>query len=286
MRKSLSGFAKGFSNAFIYVLLSVLGMLWVAPIGYLIYTAFRVTPATGIINSLFPVGLRLGFGNFQKLFQETMFSRWLLNTIVVAVCSCALTTLFILMVSYALSRLRFKLRKPIMNVLLVLGMFPGFMSMIAVYFILKAMGLTNSLFALILVYSGGAALSYYICKGFFDTIPKSMEEAAILDGASQPTGFLRILLPLAKPIIVYTVLTSFISPWCDFIFVNTIISDREKYTVSLGLYKMINAEKNSFNDNFTVFCAGAFVVGGIIVTLFMSMQRYYVEGITSGAVKG
>ena len=286
MRKSLSGFAKGLSNAFIYVLLSVLGMLWVAPIGYLIYTAFRVTPATGIINSLFPVGLRLGFGNFQKLFQETMFSRWLLNTIVVAVCSCALTTLFILMVSYALSRLRFKLRKPIMNVLLVLGMFPGFMSMIAVYFILKAMGLTNSLFALILVYSGGAALSYYICKGFFDTIPKSMEEAAILDGASQPTVFLRILLPLAKPIIVYTVLTSFISPWCDFIFVNTIISDREKYTVSLGLYKMINAEKNSFNDNFTVFCAGAFVVGAIIVTLFMSMQKYYVEGVTNGAVKG
>ena len=286
MRKSLSGFAKGLSNAFIYVLLSVLGMLWVAPIGYLIYTAFRVTPATGIINSLFPLGLRLGFGNFQKLFQETMFSRWLLNTIVVAVCSCALTTLFILMVSYALSRLRFKLRKPIMNVLLVLGMFPGFMSMIAVYFILKAMGLTNSLFALILVYSGGAALSYYICKGFFDTIPKSMEEAAILDGASQPTVFLRILLPLAKPIIVYTVLTSFISPWCDFIFVNTIISDREKYTVSLGLYKMINAEKNSFNDNFTVFCAGAFVVGAIIVTLFMSMQKYYVEGVTNGAVKG
>lgn len=286
MRKSLSRFAKGFSNAFIYVLLSVLGMLWVAPIGYLIYTAFRVSPATGIINSLFPVGLRLGFGNFQKLFQETMFSRWLLNTIVVAVCSCALTTLFILMVSYALSRLRFKLRKPIMNVLLVLGMFPGFMSMIAVYFILKAMGLTNSLFALILVYSGGAALSYYICKGFFDTIPKSMEEAAILDGASQPTVFLRILLPLAKPIIVYTVLTSFISPWCDFIFVNTIISDREKYTVSLGLYKMINAEKNSFNDNFTVFCAGAFVVGAIIVTLFMSMQKYYVEGVTNGAVKG
>ena len=286
MKKSLSGFAKGFSNAFIYVLLSVLGMLWVAPIAYLIYTAFRVTPATGIINSLFPVGLRLGFGNFRKLFQETMFSRWLLNTIVVAVCSCALTTLFILMVSYALSRLRFKLRKPIMNVLLVLGMFPGFMSMIAVYFILKAMGLTNSLFALILVYSGGAALSYYICKGFFDTIPKSMEEAAILDGASQPTVFLRILLPLAKPIIVYTVLTSFISPWCDFIFVNTIISDREKYTVSLGLYKMINAEKNSFNDNFTVFCAGAFVVGAIIVTLFMSMQKYYVEGVTNGAVKG
>ena len=274
------------SNTLTYILLIALGVLWVLPIGYLVYTAFRVTPSTGIINTLFPKNLQLGFDNFRKLFQETIFTRWLLNTLIVSTSSCALTTLFILMVSYALSRLRFKLRKPIMNVLLVLGMFPGFMSMIAVYFILKAMNLTNSLVALVMVYSGSAALSYYICKGFFDTIPKAMEEAAILDGASQLTIFRKIILPLAKPIIVYTVLTSFISPWCDFIFVNTIISDREKYTVALGLYNMINAEKSSFNDNFTVFCAGAFVVGTIIVTLFMSMQKYYVEGITSGAVKG
>ncbi len=286
MRKVLAKFGRKISDVFVYILLAGLGVFWVAPIVYLIYTAFRVTPSTGIINTLFPLGLKLGLGNFQSLFRDTMFAKWLLNTIFVSVSSCTLTTLFILMVSYALSRLRFRLRKPIMNILLVLGMFPGFMSMIAVYFILKAMGLTNSLFALILVYSGSAALSYYICKGFFDTIPKAMEEAAILDGASQSTVFLRILLPLAKPIIVYTVLTSFISPWCDFIFVNTIISDRDKYTVSLGLYKMINAEKNSFNDNFTVFCAGAFVVGVIIVTLFMSMQKYYVEGVTSGSVKG
>ena len=285
MRNSAGKLARA-SNGLTYILLATLGVLWVLPIGYLVYTAFRVTPSTGIINQLFPSGLRLGFGNFVRLFRDTMFTRWLMNTLLVATCSCALTTLFILMVSYALSRLRFRLRKPIMNVLLVLGMFPGFMSMIAVYFILKAMGLTNSLVALVMVYSGGAALSYYICKGFFDTVPKAMEEAAFLDGASQPVIFWKIILPLAKPIIVYTILTAFISPWCDFIFVNTIISDREKYTVSLGLYKMINAEKNSFNDNFTVFCAGAFVVGTIIVTLFMSMQKYYVEGITSGAVKG
>lgn len=286
MRKLLLKARRRVGNALTYALLAVLGALWIAPIFYLVYTAFRVTPSTGIINKLFPDNLKLGFGNFARLFQDTMFLKWLGNTLLVATCSCALTTLFILMVSYALSRLRFRFRKPIMNVLLVLGMFPGFMSMIAVYFILKAMGLTNSLLALILVYSGSGALSYYICKGFFDTVPRAMEEAAILDGASQPVVFAKIILPLAKPIIVYTVLTSFIAPWCDFIFVNTIISDRNLYTVSLGLYKMINAEKNSFNDNFTVFCAGAFVVGALIVTLFMSMQRYYVEGVTSGAVKG
>ena len=273
-------------DVFIYFLLTTLGILWILPIFYLVYTAFRVTPSTGIINTLFPKDLRLGLNNFIRLFQDTMFSKWLLNTIIVATASCLLSTAFILMVSYAFSRLRFKLRKPLMNVLLVLGMFPGFMSMIAIYFILKAMGLTDSLFALVLVYSGSAALSYYISKGFFDTLPKAIEEAAFLDGANQPTVFWKIILPMTKPIIVYTVLTTFIAPWCDFIFVNTIISDREKYTVSLGLYKMINSEKNSFNDNFTVFCAGAFVVGSIIVTLFMSMQRYYVEGVTSGAVKG
>ncbi len=286
MRTRSVKFSNALSNAFVYALLILLGALWVLPICYLAYTAFRESPSTGIINSLFPEDLTLGFGNFSRLFQDTMFPEWLANTVLVASLSCLLTTVFVLMVSYALSRLRFRFRKPVMNVLLVLGMFPGFMSMIAVYFILKAMGLTNSLTALVLVYSGSAALGYYICKGFFDTVPKAMEEAAILDGASQPTVFWKIILPMAKPIIVYTVLTSFIAPWCDFIFVNTIITDREKYTVSLGLFKMINAEKNSFNDNFTLFCAGAFVVGGIIVALFMSMQRYYVEGVTSGAVKG
>lgn len=286
MNSTVLKIRKNAANISVYILLATLGTLWVLPIFYLVYTAFRVTPSTGIINTLFPDNLKLGIGNFQRLFADTMFGKWLINTLIVSLSSCALTTLFILMVSYAFSRLRFKMRKPLMNVLLVLGMFPGFMSMIAVYFILKAMALTNSLVALVMVYSGSAALSYYICKGFFDTVPRAMEEAAILDGASQPKVFWEIVLPMAKPIIVYTILTSFISPWCDFIFVNTIISDREKYTVSLGLYKMINAERSSFNDNFTVFCAGAFVVGGIIVTLFMSMQRYYVEGVTSGAVKG
>lgn len=270
----------------IYVLLSTLGILWVLPICYLLYTAFRVNPTTGIINTLIPDDLQLGFGNFARLFRDTMFAVWLKNTLIVSVSSCAITTVFVLMVSYALSRMRFRFRKPIMNLLLVLGMFPGFMSMIAVYFILKAMSLTNSLVALVLVYSGSAALSYYICKGFFDTVPRAMEEAALLEGASQPIVFLKVILPLAKPVIVYTVLTSFIAPWCDFIFVNTIISERDKYTVSLGLYKMINAEKSGFNDNFTLFCAGASIVGGIIVALFMSMQNYYVEGVTSGAVKG
>ena len=276
-------FRRIFGDTVGQIVLTVLSIIWIIPLIYLLIQSFRKEPGAWS-PTFFPQQWTLD--NYKRLFTETKFLQWYGNTLVIAICSCIITALFVLSVAYAFSRMKFKARKPMMNVMLILGMFPGFMSMIAIYFILKAMGLANSLFALILVYSGSAALSYYICKGFFDTLPRALEEAALLDGASQPVVFLRIILPMSKPIIVYTVLTSFISPWCDFIFVNTIISDRNLYTVSLGLYKMINAEKNSFNDNFTVFCAGSFIVGTIIVALFMSMQRYYVEGVTSGAVKG
>lgn len=275
------------ADTVVHILLAVGGIVWLLPIFYLIYTAFRVTPSTGIINTLFPDNLELGFGNFAKLFKETDFGIWFWNTLKVATCSCVLTTLFTLATAYALSRMRFKMRKPLMNVMLVLGMFPGFMSMIAVYFILKAMGLTNSHLALILVYSGGAAMGYYIAKGFFDTIPHSLEEAAVLDGASQWTIFWRIILPLSKPIVVYTILTSFIGPWGDFIFVNVIINNTtpEKFTLALGLYRLINSDNGAFNLHFTEFCAGASIVGLLIGGLFIFMQKYYVEGVTSGAVK-
>lgn len=274
-------------NGTIYVLLAVLGIVWVLPIVFLIYTAFRVTPNTGIINKLFPDDLKLGFDNFYILFTETQFGLWLRNTIIVAACSCLITTLFILMVSYAFSRMRFKMRKPLMNVMLILNMFPGFMSMIAIYFILKAMGLTNTLTALVMVYSGSAGMGYYICKGFFDTIPRSLEEAAKLDGASQWTIFWKMTLPLSKPIIIYTVLTSFMGPWCDFIFAKLIINNTspELFTVAIGLYNLINADKGSFNTWFTVFCAGSVIVGTIITILFLSMQKYYVAGVSQGAVK-
>ena len=187
-----------------------------------------------------------------------------------------------------MSRIRFKMRKPLSKFILILGMFPGFMSMIAIYFILKAANLTGTLLALILVYSAGAGMSYYVSKGFFDTVPMELDEAAKLDGATQAQIFARVVLPLSKPIIVYTVLTTFIAPWCDFIFVNVIMNPtkEETFTVALGLYRMINAEKNSFNANFTTFCAGAVIVAIPITALFFFMQRYYVEGVTGGAVKG
>jgi arabinogalactan oligomer/maltooligosaccharide transport system permease protein len=208
-----------------------------------------------------------------------------MNTLIVAIFTCVISTMLILMTSYTLSRLRFRARKGLLNVGLILGMFPGFMSMIAIYYILKAMGLSQTLLALILVYSGAAGLGYFIAKGFFDTIPRSLDEAAIVDGASQNIIFWDIILPLSKPIIIYTVLVSFMVPWVDFIFVSVIMKDNyNNYTIALGLYQMLTRE-NIFRY-FTQFCAGAVLIAIPITLLFIYMQKFYVEGVTGGAVKG
>ena len=276
---------KNLTNALIYVLLLALAVIWLIPLFFLVIHSFRAEPGAAI-RYLFPKEYTAY--NYIRLFTDTQlfnFPRWYMNTLVVSVASCVLSTLYVLMISYAFSRLRFRGRESMMRAGLVLNMFPGFMAMIAVYFILKAVGLTQSLLALVLVYSGSAALTYYVAKGFFDTIPRALDEAATIDGASKSTIFWRITLPLSKPIVVYTVLMSFMAPWMDFIFASVIMKDNyDNYTVALGLFQMITRE--NIYDYFTVFCAGAVVVAIPIALLFLFMQKYYVEGVTGGAVKG
>lgn len=276
---------KNLTNALIYVLLLALAVIWLIPLFFLVIHSFRAEPGAAI-RYLFPKEYTAD--NYIRLFTDTQlfnFPRWYMNTLVVSVASCVLSTLYVLMISYAFSRLRFRGRESMMRAGLVLNMFPGFMAMIAVYFILKAVGLTQSLLALVLVYSGSAALTYYVAKGFFDTIPRALDEAATIDGASKSTIFWRITLPLSKPIVVYTVLMSFMAPWMDFIFASVIMKDNyDNYTVALGLFQMITRE--NIYDYFTVFCAGAVVVAIPIALLFLFMQKYYVEGVTGGAVKG
>ncbi len=273
------------SNIVIYTLLILLSVVWLIPIFWLVLSSFRAEPGA-YTSYFFPKTYTLS--NYTNLFTKTElfnYPRWFMNTLVVALFSCALSSLFVLMTSYTFSRLRFKARTKLMNLMLILGMFPGFMSMIAIYYILKAIGLNQSLAALVIVYSGGAALTYYIAKGFFDTISRSLDEAATIDGATKFTIFWRIILPLSKPIIVYTILTTFMAPWVDFIFVSVIMKDNyANYTIALGLYQMVSRE--NIYRYFTQFCAGAVLVGIPITLLFMKMQAYYVEGVTGGAVKG
>ena len=271
-------------NAGIYVLLSVMAVIWLTPIVWILLCSLRKEQGADI-SYFWPKEFSLI--NYKNLLKSDTFyfPRWMGNTLFVAVFSCILSTLYVLMVSYAFSRLRFKLRRPLMNIVLILGMFPGFMSMIAVYYILKALNMTQTLLALILVYSGGAGLSYYIAKGFFDTIHKSLDEAARIDGASNSQVFWKIILPLSKPIILYTILTSFMAPWMDFIFVSIIMKDNyDKYTVALGLYRML--ERENMNTYFTRFCASSIIVAIPITAVFLGMQRFYIEGVTGGSVKG
>lgn len=269
-------------NILVYVILTVMAVIWLLPIVWLILTSFsgETGPQSHFIPKVWT------FNNYVRLGgEEFPYWRWFFNTLFVACISCVISTLFILMTSYTLSRLRFKWRKRFLNLGLILGMFPGFMSMAATYAIIEWIGLSQSLFALILVYSAGAAMGYQISKGFFDTISHSLDEAATIDGATKNTIFWRIILPLSKPILVYTALTTFISPWVDFIFVSYIMKDnRDNYTVALGLQKML--ERETFRENYTTFFAGAVVVAVPITLLFIKMQKYYVEGVTGGAVKG
>ena len=273
-------------NAIIYIVLIALCLLWLLPLLYLVVQSFRAEKGAWS-TTFFPQTWT--FDNYIRLFTETQFPQWFLNTLLVAAVSCIITTVFVLSVAYTFSRLSFRARKPLMNVMLVLGMFPGFMSMTAVYFLLKILlpSSYQSLLSLMIVYSAGAALSYYVAKGFFDTIPKALDEAARIDGATRAQVFWKIIIPMSKPIVIYTILTSFISPWCDYIFVSFIMSgvpDTGKYTVALGMYKWL--EREQIQQYFTVFCAAAVIVAIPITVLFMWLQRYYVEGIAGGSVKG
>ncbi len=273
-------------NTFVYVLLSVLGIIWILPLLWIILTSFREEPGS-YTNYFFPKGYTAdNYIRLLTLNSQFKFTKWFFNTLGVAVFSCIGSTFTVLAVSFVLSRLRFRLRKPIMNIILILGMFPGFMSMIAVYYILKGLNLLNNpLVCLTLVYIAGAGLTYYIAKGFFDTIPRALDESAYLDGATKAQVFFKITVPLSKPIIVYTVLTTFMAPWIDYIFPSIICgANYDSYTVALGMFKML--EREFIGTYYTQFAAGAVIVSIPIAALFISMQKYYVEGVAGGAVKG
>jgi len=270
-----------------HVFIAFLAFVWLIPIIWLLCTSFSAYPGINI-RTFFPE--QWTFDNYKLLLFNAdtvaQFPKWFMNTLIIAIFTCLISTSFVLMVAYATSCMRFKMRKPLMNIGIILGMFPGVLAMIAVYFVLKSIGLTNSHVGMVIVYSAGSGLGYLIVKGFFDTISVSLREAAKLEGASEATIFLRIVLPLSKPIIVYTVISSFLSPWMDFVYAKLILNSgiSSDWTVAIGLYNML--EKTLINSYFSRFCAGGVLVSIPISILFVIMQKFYVEGITGGSVKG
>lgn len=270
-----------------HLLLAFLAFIWLIPIVWLVVTSFSAY--TGMnTNTFFPE--QWSIANYKNLLfsadSVAQFPNWFKNTFIIAICSCIISASFVLMVAYAMSCMRFKSRKLLMKLSVVVNLFPGVLSMVAVYFILKTLNLTNTHFGLVLVYSAGSGLGYLIAKGFFDTIPNSLREAAYLDGASEATIFLKVVIPMSRPIIVYTVINSFLAPWMDFVMAKMMLNAgiSSQWTVAIGLYAML--EKSLINTYFTQFCAGGVLVSIPISVLFMIMQKFYVEGITGGAVKG
>lgn len=278
---------KTVGNVLIHIFLAVLSFIWVLPIFWVIITSFRGEKGS-YVTTFFPKTYTLS--NYVKLFTDTSilnFPKMFMNTFIIAIFTCIISTIFVLSVAYSMSRMRFKMRKPFMNVAMILGLFPSFMSMIAVYYILSALGMAEGAMiriALIVVFSAGSGVGFYVAKGFFDTILKSLDEAATIDGATRWQIFTKITVPLSKPIIVYTILTSFMGPWVDFIFGKVICrADSDYYTVSIGLWKML--EKEYIDSWYTCFAAGAVVVSIPIAILFLATQKFYVDGM-GGAVKG
>ena len=271
------------ANTLIYILLIAISIIWLIPFFCIVLQSFRVE-STWQVGYVIPK--TWGFNNYVNLFS-TDFPRWYINTFITAVITALLQTVIVLCMSYTLSRFRFKMRGPLMRFMLILGMFPGMLSMIILYRVLKDLGLTqaNATPGLILVYVASSGMGYYVSKGFFDTIPKSLDEAARVDGATRFQVLKKIILPLSKPIVIYTVLTAFMGPWGDFVFARYIsFGASAGMNVAVGLYNWLTPDQ--INNNYTMFCAGGVLVAIPVTLLFLFLQKYYVEGVTGGAVKG
>ena len=270
-------------NTLIYILLITISAIWLIPFFCIVLQSFRV-------ESTWQVGYVMpkvwGLDNYRKLFSSD-FTRWYTNTFIISVFTALFQTIIVLCMSYTLSRFRFKMRKPLMRFMLILGFFPGMLTMIILYRVLKDLGLTqaNAVPGLILVYIASSGMGYYVSKGFFDTIPKSLDEAARVDGATRFQVLKKIILPLSKPIVIYTVLTAFMGPWGDYVFARYIsFGASAGMNVAVGLYNWLTPDQ--INNNYTMFCAGGVLVAIPVTLLFLFLQKYYVEGVTGGAVKG
>ena len=271
-------------NGIVYAVLVLITIIWLFPFVGIVLESFRVE-YPGQVSYFWPK--EFGLDNYKRLFNETDFLLWFKNTAIMGVATAFIQTFFVLSMSYVLSRLRFKGRKPLMNFMLILGMFPGFLTMILIYKVFSDAGLTmhNAPIGLIIVYCASSGMSYYVSKGFFDTIPKSLDEAARVDGATRWQVFYKVIIPLSKPIIIYTVLMGFMAPWGDFMLASYLIHENSLgMNVAVGMFEWLS--RTMVNANYTMFCAAGVIVALPVTTVFLLLQKYYVEGVTGGAVKG
>ena len=272
------------SNAIVYLVLIAITLIWLFPFFGLVMESFKVN-TRAMDGELFPQ--KFGLDNYIRLFKETDFLKWFRNTAIMGVATAVFQTFFVLSMSYTLSRLRFKGRKFLMNFMLILGMFPGFLTLILIYKVFSDLGLTMQMapVGLVIVYCASSGMGYYVSKGFFDTIPKTLDEAARVDGATRAQVFYKVIMPLSGSIVIYTILMGFMAPWGDFMLASYLIHENSAgMSVAVGMYEWLS--KTMVNTNYTMFCSAGVVVAVPVTTVFLCLQKYYVEGVTGGAVKG
>lgn len=265
----------------IYSILVLTSIAVIYPIYWIVLGALN--PGASLFRtSIVPTGLT--FNHFRDLFENTDYLLWYKNTLFVATMNMVLSTILVVLSAYAFSRFRFPGRRQTLMAMLVLQMFPGFMGMIAIYILLMQINLLDNLWGLILVYAGGAIpFGTWLVKGYFDAMPRSLEEAAKIDGASNIFVFFKVMMPLSVPILTFIAVTNFTGPWMDFIFARLVLRSSEKKTLAIGLFEMVTGRANT---EFTKFAAGAILVSVPIAILFLFLQKYIIEGLKAGANKG
>lgn len=263
----------------VYAIVLLISFIFAFPCIWLILSSFNANGSLLTLDGFFPEAY--SFDTFKTLFTEKVehdYMRWFGNTLFVAGISCVISTALVLAVSYTMSRYRFKSRKQMMKATLLLNIFPNFMNMTALFVIMTQFDLINNLWGLILLYSSGATMGFLVQKGFFDTIPSTIYDAATLDGATDLRVFVSIALPLSKPMIVYTALTAFVWPWSDFMLPKLLLPDKSQWTVAIGLNWLDESK-------FSIFAAGSVFIAVPIVALYIALSKYLIQGGAAGAVK-
>jgi arabinogalactan oligomer/maltooligosaccharide transport system permease protein len=281
MNRKRTNFAGVMKASMIYIELIVVAIIIIYPLIWIVGSSFG--SSKGLANaSAIPENPTLQ--NYKDLFQNTNFPIWYLNTLKVAVSNMVFGVLLSTLGAYAFSRFKFKGKKASLLTILVLQMFPAFLTAIAVYMLFLNFGLLDSLIGLVVV-GIAAQLPYniWLLKGYLDNIPTSFDEAALIDGATRTQIFVKIILPLASPMLTFVAVLQFAAPWMDFILPRLLISSEEKKTVAIGLYSMISDQTR---NEFTLFAAGSVLVAIPIAVLYIMLQKYLINGLSAGGDKG
>jgi len=268
------------TTVLIYINLVIVALVVIYPILWVVGSAFNAAPG---ISRAGVIPERVSLVNFQKLFTEFNYGRWYLNTLYVAVLTMFFSVIIHTMTAFVFARFPFRGRKVGLLAIMVLQMFPSFMSLIALYMIALSLGMLNNLHMLVIVYvAGGIPANIWLVRGYMLNIPKSMDEAAFIDGVTKLQLFRKIILPLSMPIMFFIGITSFMAPWMDYMLPRFLINMDDRRTLAIGLFDLITGS----NADFAAFCAGAVLVAIPITILYMVFQRFLLQGLMAGANKG